>query len=42
MIDGIVSYRWSSVLGEVSVLVVAVVLLRMLPSGITGRFRSGL
>jgi branched-chain amino acid transport system permease protein len=41
-IDGVVSYRWSSVLGEVSVLVVAVVLLRMLPSGITGRFRSGL
>jgi urea transport system permease protein len=41
-IDGVVSYRWSSVLGEVSVLVVAVVLLRVLPSGITGRFRSGL
>ncbi len=41
-IDGVVSYRWSSVLGEVSVLIVAVVLLRMLPSGITGRFRSGL
>lgn len=41
-IDGVVSYRWSSVLGEVSVLVVAVVLLRMLPSGITGRFRNGL
>jgi len=41
-IDGVVSYRWSSVLGEVSVLVVAVVLLRMLPSGITGRLRSGL
>lgn len=41
-IDGVVSYRWSSVLGEVSVLIVAVVLLRILPSGITGRFRSGL
>jgi urea transport system permease protein len=41
-IDGVVSYRWSSVLGEVSVLVVAVILLRMLPSGITGRFRRGL
>jgi branched-chain amino acid transport system permease protein len=41
-IDGVVSYRWSSVLGEVSVLVVAVILLRMLPSGITGRIRRGL
>jgi branched-subunit amino acid ABC-type transport system permease component len=41
-IDGFVSYQWSSVLGEVSVLVVAVILLRMLPSGITGRFRRGL
>lgn len=40
-IDGIVSYQWSSVLGEVSVLVVAVVLLRLLPLGITGRLRSG-
>ena len=33
---------WSSVVGEVSVLVVAVILLRMLPLGITGRIRSGL
>jgi branched-chain amino acid transport system permease protein len=41
-IDGVVSYRWSSVLGEVGVLVVAVILLRMLPSGITGRIRRGL
>ncbi|HEX4766764.1 MAG TPA: branched-chain amino acid ABC transporter permease [Lichenihabitans sp.] len=41
-IDGVVSYRWSSVLGEVSVLVVAVVLLRLLPLGITGRLRRGL
>lgn len=41
-IDGVISYRWSSVLGEVGVLVAAVVLLRMLPSGITGRFRRGL
>jgi branched-chain amino acid transport system permease protein len=41
-IDGAVSYQWSSVLGEVSVLVVAVVLLRLLPSGITGRLRNGL
>lgn len=41
-IDGVVSYRWSSVLGEVCMLVVAVVLLRVLPSGITGRLRRGL
>lgn len=41
-IDGVVSYRWSSVLGEVSALVVAVVLLRMLPLGITGRLKRGL
>lgn len=42
MIDGYVSYIWSSVLGEISVLVVAVILLRLLPLGITGRMRSGL
>jgi branched-subunit amino acid ABC-type transport system permease component len=41
-IDGIVSFRWSSVLGEVSVLIVAVILLRLLPLGITGRLRRGL
>ncbi|WP_108610391.1 branched-chain amino acid ABC transporter permease [Aminobacter sp. MSH1] len=41
-IDGSVSYIWSSVVGEVTVLIVAVVLLRLLPLGITGRFRSGL
>jgi branched-subunit amino acid ABC-type transport system permease component len=41
-IDGFVSYVWSSVVGEVSVLVVAVILLRLLPLGITGRIRSGL
>lgn len=41
-IDGIVSYRWSSVLGEVCALIVAVVLLRFLPLGITGRLRRGL
>jgi branched-chain amino acid transport system permease protein len=41
-IDGYVSYIWSSVLGEVSVLIVAVFLLRLLPMGITGRMRSGL
>jgi branched-subunit amino acid ABC-type transport system permease component len=36
-IDGIVSYRTSSVLGEIGVLLVAIVLLRLLPNGITGR-----
>ena len=41
-IDGFVSYVWSSVVGEVSVLIVAVVLLRLLPLGITGRMKSGL
>lgn len=41
-IDGFVSYIWSSVVGEVSVLIVAVVLLRLLPLGITGRMKSGL
>lgn len=41
-IDGFVSYVWSSVVGEVSVLIVAVILLRLLPLGITGRLRSGL
>jgi len=41
-IDGFVSYAWSSVAGEVGVLIVAVVVLRLLPLGITGRMRSGL
>jgi branched-chain amino acid transport system permease protein len=41
-IDGFVSYLWSSVVGEVTVLIVAVILLRLLPVGITGRLRTGL
>lgn len=41
-IDGFVSYIWSSVVGEVAMLIVAVILLRLLPMGITGRLRSGL
>lgn len=41
-IDGTVSYVRSSVAGEVSDLIVAIVLLRLLPLGITGRLRSGL
>jgi len=41
-IDGVVSFLWSSVVGEVSVLIVALVLLRLLPMGITGRMRGGL
>lgn len=41
-VDGVVSYVWSSIVGEVSVLIIAVVLLRLLPLGITGKMRSGL
>jgi len=41
-IDGIVAYASSSVVGEMSVLFVAIVLLRLLPVGITGRLRRGL
>jgi branched-chain amino acid transport system permease protein len=41
-IDGFVSYIWSSVVGEVSVLIVAVILLRLLPLGITGQMKKGL
>jgi branched-subunit amino acid ABC-type transport system permease component len=40
-IDGVVSYRTSSVLGEIGVLLVAIVLLRLLPLGVTGRLRHG-
>ena len=41
-IDGVVSYLTTSVVGEVSVLLVAIVLLRLLPLGITGRLTRGL
>jgi branched-chain amino acid transport system permease protein len=41
-IDGAVSFAWSAVVGEMSVLLVAIVLLRMLPLGITGRMRRGI
>jgi branched-subunit amino acid ABC-type transport system permease component len=41
-IDGIVSYLFSPVLGEIVVLLVAIVMLRLLPSGITGRMRKGI
>ena len=41
-IDGLVSYTTVSVLGEIAVLVVAIVLLRLLPQGITGGLRRGL
>lgn len=40
-IDGIVGFAWSAVVGDMSVLFVAILLLRMLPLGITGRLRSG-
>lgn len=39
--DGIVSYATTQVLGEIGVLLIAIVLLRLLPSGITGRLRRG-
>lgn len=41
-IDGTLSYISTSVVGEIGVLLVAVVLLRLMPTGITGRLRSGL
>lgn len=41
-IDGIVAYHWSSIMGEAGVLLAAIILLRILPVGITGRFRSGI
>jgi branched-chain amino acid transport system permease protein len=40
--DGIVSFLSTQVVGEIVVLLVAIVLLRMLPQGITGRFRRGI
>lgn len=39
--DGIISYASTQVLGEIGVLLVAIVLLRLLPQGITGRLRGG-
>ncbi|MFO1056149.1 MAG: branched-chain amino acid ABC transporter permease [Dongiaceae bacterium] len=41
-IDGVVAYLWSSVTGEIAVLLVAILLLRALPLGITGRLRRGI
>lgn len=40
-IDGIVDTMWSSVGSDISVLLCAIILLRLLPSGITGRMRRG-
>ena len=40
-IDGIVAYIGSSVIGEITVLFVAIILLRLLPLGITGKFKRG-
>ncbi|MEQ8652713.1 MAG: branched-chain amino acid ABC transporter permease [Kiloniellales bacterium] len=40
--DGIVSYFYTQVLGEIAVLLAAILLLRLLPQGITGYFRRGL
>ena len=41
-IDGIVAFISSTVVGEICVLFAAIILLRMLPLGITGRFKRGL
>lgn len=38
VIDGSLSFLWGSVIGEISILVVAVLLLRVFPTGITGSF----
>jgi len=39
---GVMSYLFSPVLGEIIVLLVAIVMLRLLPSGITGGMRKGI
>jgi len=41
-IDGVVSYISSSVVGEMGMLFVAIILLRLLPLGITGRLKRGI
>ena len=41
-IDGVISYLSTPVLGEIVVLLVAIIILRLLPSGITGRMRKGI
>ncbi|CAM5194118.1 ATP-binding cassette domain-containing protein [Oligella ureolytica] len=40
-VDGIVSYNWSSILGEIAMLFVAVIVLRIMPKGITNSFKKG-
>jgi branched-chain amino acid transport system permease protein len=40
-IDAVIAVTWSPVVAEIAVLLVAIVLLRLLPSGITGRLRRG-
>lgn len=42
VIDGGVSYRVSPVFAEICVLFVAIIMLRLLPQGITGRMRKGI
>ncbi len=41
-IDGVVSYKISPVFAEICVLFVAIIMLRLLPQGITGRMRKGI
>ncbi|HZJ97098.1 MAG: branched-chain amino acid ABC transporter permease [Alcaligenaceae bacterium] len=40
-VDGLVSYNWSSILGEIAMLFVAVIVLRIMPKGITNSFKKG-
>ncbi len=42
VIDGVVSYKISPVFAEICVLLVAIIMLRLLPQGITGRMRKGI
>jgi branched-chain amino acid transport system permease protein len=42
VIDGVVSYKISPVFAEICVLFVAIIMLRLLPQGITGRMRKGI
>lgn len=41
IVDGVAAFAYSSVVGEVAVLVLAMMMLRLLPSGVTGNLRRG-
>ena len=40
-VNQLVSFAWTPVIGEIAMLVLAIVLLRLMPQGITGRFFRG-